>query len=182
MLIKPVPTRTVLQVNERLKTLGPGRGRGRGPGYAGPASFRGGPLPGRGMPGRGAYPGQDHYGPAPGNLSGLPHVGQTDRSYRTDRYPARPPADARPSVMDRLGPSFPRDNRRQTRELDSAPNESIPVVEVRHCHLLLLLLRSSWTLARVLTQSILCSLQVPASACRQLWLLMGRQSNYRRYS
>ena len=89
------------------------------------------------MAGRGAYPGQDHFGPAPGNLSGPTHGGQNDRSYRNDRYPARPPADARPSVMDRLGP---RDNRRQAREHDPAPVAAMPAVEVLHCVLMLLLL------------------------------------------
>ena len=85
------------------------------------------------MAGRGAYPGQDHYGPAPSNLSGPPHGDRNDRSYRHDGYLSRPPANARPSVMDRLGPSFSRDNRRPAREADPAPVEAMPAVEVLHC-------------------------------------------------
>lgn len=82
------------------------------------------------MAGRGAYPGQDHYDQAWGSLLGLAPTGQNDRSYRHDRYSARPPADVRPSVMDRLGPSFSRDNRSQAREHDPAPVEAMAAVEV----------------------------------------------------
>ena len=82
------------------------------------------------MAGRGIYPGQDHYGPVPSNLPGPSHNDWNDRPYRRDGTPSRPPANARPSIMDRLGPS---NNRRPAREADPAPVEAMPAVEVFVC-------------------------------------------------
>ena len=79
------------------------------------------------MAGRGVYPGQDHHGTAPNSLPGPSHNDWNDRSYRHDGHPSRPPANARPSVMDRLGPF---NNRRPAREADPAPVEAMPAVEV----------------------------------------------------
>ena len=149
------------QVTERIRSFAPGRGRGRGIGAPG------GPLPGRGPPGRGAYSTQPDRpeGPGPAHFRSRPdqpYARGPEKGSASNGYPDRPPRDApRSSVMDRLGPRNSQDRRHPSADLPAtkaAPSASEVSISFRVCVL-------SWSFGLLLTPCCgTCSLPIQESA------------------